>query len=77
MWDVIIGIYEHYKGKKYEVIGVWIHTETNEEYVVYRSLYASDDYPIWSIRLRPKTMFLESICIETKTIPRFRYIWKI
>lgn len=35
------GKYRHYKGHDYEVIGVAIHTETEEELVVYRQLYGA------------------------------------
>ena len=30
------GRYRHFKGKEYEVLGVARHSETEEEYVVYR-----------------------------------------
>ena len=33
------GRYRHFKGKEYEVLGVARHSETEEEYVVYRQLY--------------------------------------
>jgi hypothetical protein len=33
------GLYRHYKGKYYEVIGVAKHSETGESLVVYRPLY--------------------------------------
>ena len=33
------GRYRHYKGHEYEVLGVARHSETEEEYVVYRALY--------------------------------------
>lgn len=48
------GIYRHYKGQHYEVMGVAIHSETEEEQVVYRALYG--DYRLF---VRPKTMFIE------------------
>lgn len=66
--DIIIGgIYEHYKGKKYCVVGVAKHSETLEELVVYRQLYG--EYGLW---VRPKEMFLEMVRIEGQEMPRFR-----
>ncbi|MDD4843338.1 MAG: DUF1653 domain-containing protein [Anaerotignum sp.] len=66
---VIGGVYEHYKGKKYCVVGVAKHSETLEEMVVYRKLY--DDYGLW---VRPKEMFLESVMSKGNLIPRFRLV---
>ena len=53
------GPYRHYKGGRYEVIGVARHSETEEEYVVYRALSASGG--LW---IRPKTMFLETVTVD-------------
>ena len=50
------GRYRHYKGKDYEVLGVARHSETEEEYVVYRQLYREGG--LW---IRPLTMFSESV----------------
>lgn len=61
------GRYRHYKGKDYEVLGVARHSESEEEYVVYRQLYGAGD--LW---IRPMDMFLESVSVEGKTLPRFR-----
>lgn len=33
------GRYRHYKGKEYEVIGCAKHSETEEEFVVYKALW--------------------------------------
>lgn len=63
------GLYEHYKGNKYRVIGVARHTETLEEVVVYHSLYG--DYGLW---VRPLTMFQEMVEVDGKKQPRFRFI---
>jgi len=35
------GIYRHYKGNEYEVIGIGKHSETLEDLVVYKALYAT------------------------------------
>jgi len=65
-----VGIYEHYKGGRYDVIGVARNTETLEEFVVYRALLG--DKELW---VRPLRMFLEFVFVEQKgEIPRFRYI---
>lgn len=66
-----LGEYEHYKGNKYEAIGVAKHSETLEELVVYRALYGDKD--LW---VRPLIMFLGSVEVGGKTIPRFKYVGK-
>ena len=33
------GLYRHYKGNTYQVIGIAKHSETEEDVVVYRALY--------------------------------------
>lgn len=63
------GKYKHYKGNIYEVIGVARHTETEEEYVVYKALYG--DFNLW---IRPKAMFLEKVFIDGQELPRFKYV---
>jgi hypothetical protein len=48
--DIQLGIYEHYKKKRYEVIGVAQDSDTLEEFVVYRALYNSEefgDHALW------------------------------
>ena len=68
--DLIIGgVYEHYKGKKYCVVGVAKHSETVEDMVVYRQLYG--EHGLW---VRPKNMFLENVEVEGQEVPRFRLI---
>lgn len=46
------GIYRHYKGGTYEVVGVATHSETLERLVVYRSM--KDQGGMW---VRPLSMF--------------------
>ncbi len=55
------GIYEHFKGQRYEVFGTTRHSETEEVFVSYRKLY--DDYSYW---VRPVEMFTGR-SIETAT----------
>ena len=63
------GKYRHYKGDKYEVLGVAKNTETNEDLVVYRALYGE-----FSLFVRPLNMFIEKLIINGKVVARFKYI---
>lgn len=63
------GRYRHYKGNEYVVIGTARHSETLEELVVYRQ-----DYGEKGLWVRPKEMFLETIEVEGKCVPRFAYV---
>ena len=75
MNPVIGGKYKHFKGNVYKVIGIGKHTETMEEFVVYKSLNKnkSKNSMLW---IRPKKMFLEKAIVNGKKIPRFRFISK-
>lgn len=66
-----IGKYEHYKGGQYEVLEIAKHSETMEEFVVYKALYGEGD--LW---VRPLKMFLEEVEFGGKKMPRFKYIGK-
>jgi len=63
------GLYRHYKGHEYEVLGVARHSETEEEYVVYRALYG--DRGLW---VRPTAMFLETVTVDGRLCPRFQFL---
>ncbi len=62
-------IYRHFKGNVYEVVAVGRHSETLEQYVVYRAL--SGDGEVW---IRPLIMFTEQIQQGDALIPRFKKI---
>ena len=64
-----LGVYEHYKGNRYRVFGVALHSETFEEVVVYQALYGDGDY--W---VRPLGMFLEDVMVDGRSVSRFRII---
>lgn len=63
------GRYRHFKGKEYEVLGVARHSETEEELVVYRALYGD-----FGLRVRPVSMWNETVDRDGKTFRRFTYI---
>lgn len=60
------GIYVHYKGARYEILGVAQHSEGEEKLVVYRALYG--DYGLW---VRPLEMFCETVEVQGEPVPRF------
>jgi hypothetical protein len=68
---VVGGIYQHYKGMRYRVLGHSRHSETLEEFVLYETLYENKLGRVW---VRPKIMFSESVTIAGKTQPRFRFV---
>lgn len=77
------GFYYHYKHNDarglqdfaYEVIGVGIHTEEYENFVVYRPLYPSSVYVAGKFfDVRPLEMWMGDVTKGTETFPRFRKI---
>ena len=64
--DIKPGIYRHFKGNRYEVIGVASHSETMEPMVVYRALYGEGG--LW---VRPAAMWNEHVDKENYHGPRF------
>ncbi len=63
------GIYEHFKGNKYELLGVAKNSETLENMVIYKALYG--DGTLW---VRPACMWDEEVVAGGKTVKRFKYI---
>ncbi len=62
----INGIYKHYKGNKYKVLGIAKHSETLQEMVVYQALYG--EMGVW---VRPLSMWNEEVSVDGKNILRF------
>ena len=69
MEEIKPGRYRHFKGNEYEVIGLARHSETQEEMVIYRTLYG--DFGLW---VRPARMWNETVERDGKTFRRFTYI---
>ena len=65
------GFYEHYKGKRYEVIDVAVQSETLELMVIYKALYQGD-FPEGTLWVRPLAMFKENVTVAGKLVPRFK-----
>ena len=60
------GLYRHYKGGLYRVLGTVRHSETLEPMTLYQALYGQQG--LW---VRPAAMFAEAVQIEGATQPRF------
>jgi hypothetical protein len=69
MAEITPGRYRHYKGNEYTVLGVARHSETLEEFVVYRQEYG--DLGLW---VRPAAMFAETVTLDGTVVPRFAAI---
>ena len=61
-----LGLYRHYKGLLYEVVGTVRHSETLEALTLYRALYGEKG--LW---VRPAAMFSEEVVIDGVRQPRF------
>lgn len=60
------GLYRHYKGMLYEVVGTVRHSESLEPMTLYRALYGEKG--LW---VRPAAMFNEEVVIAGVKQPRF------
>lgn len=70
-----LGKYQHFRNKQcYEVIGVARHSETLQELVIYKALYATSEFEHGQLWVRPKEMFLESVEHEGQYLPRFKLL---
>ena len=57
MREIEVGkIYKHFKDKKYKVLAIAIHSETDEPHVVYQALYGTEQ-----IYVRPYDMFASEV----------------
>ena len=64
-----LGVYRHYSGKEYDVLGVARHSETLEPLIMYRARY--DGNLLWA---RPQKMFGEFVNVNGKRVKRFTFV---
>lgn len=69
MKPIPLGVYNHYKGKQYEVVGFAKHSETLEDMVIYKALYGEGG--TW---VRPLSMWENLIEVDGKTVKRFEIV---
>lgn len=65
--DPNAGIYKHYKGTIYIVLGTALDTETNKDVIIYKELLAESRF-----FTRPVDVFFEPVTIEGELVPRFK-----
>lgn len=65
---VQLGVYQHFRGGRYEVVGVGKHTETAEVLVVYQSMSGGS---LWA---RPIKMFIGKVEHNGQMVPRFQLV---
>lgn len=66
-----LGLYRHYKGGEYQVLGVVRHSESLEPMVLYRPLY--NESGMW---VRPHAMFVGQVEVNGGLRPRFDFVPK-
>lgn len=64
-----LGVYRHFKGNLYQVLGIAKDSETETVMVRYRTLYGNFDE--W---VRPIEMFFEDVEHDGRRVPRFEFI---
>ena len=65
--NIPLGKYQHFKGNFYEVIGIAKHSETLEDFVIYKALYG--DGQMWA---RPMDNFLAQVEVNGLKVARFK-----
>lgn len=68
------GVYRHFKGKLYLVLGVARHSETDEHFVAYVPLYSM---PGPRITVRPYADFFAIVERDGARQPRFTYVGEV
>lgn len=71
--EVKLGKFKHYKGDVVEVVGKALHSESLEEFVIYKHVTGkrSSETHYW---VRPIKMFYENVMVDGREVPRFTFI---
>jgi hypothetical protein len=73
---VIPGIYRHYKGGIFKVVAEAKMDDTNEDYIVFHSVYQGIERGAGGWWIRHKDEFTEDVEYKGKTVPRFKFVSK-
>ncbi len=65
------GIWEHYKGGRYEVVLNALLENDERPAVVYRALYSNDKSEYW---IRTEQDFLAEVEVNGQSMPRFKLV---
>lgn len=63
------GLYRHYKGKNYRVVGLATHSETEEGMVIYYQ--EAQPERLW---VRPLSMWSEEVEVDGRVVRRFEFL---
>lgn len=69
--EIRSGVYKHFKGEYFLVLGLARHSETEEKFVVYVPLGVKEGP---RITVRPAEMFFEKVKADGKKVERFKYV---
>jgi hypothetical protein len=72
--EVPAGIYKHFKGMLVKVIGTALHSETQEEMVVYIHKDQIKGKAAGTMWVRPLQMFTETVARDGKVMKRFEFV---
>jgi hypothetical protein len=73
----MLGLYRHYRGGIYQLLGIALHTETLERVAVYQCMKSAEkkDDDIGKMYIRPEEMFYGSVVLESGiSVRRFKYL---
>lgn len=63
----VCGIYRHFKGGRYQVLGIARHTELEYDLVIYQDL--DKDGKLWA---RPAGVWFQNVELDGIKVPRFK-----
>lgn len=72
--EITLGLYKHYKGNIYRVIGMGKHSETHEPMVIYQAQYNSEQFGDNALWVRPVSLFTDTVQVQGTETPRFTKI---